>query len=132
MKATPSPTLSVTMALTLMRAPSGPDTQTSLPSRMFRLLASRGFTSMNMSCCSSASQGFIEVNPRDANNLNIRDGNDVWVSGPEGARIRVKAMVTERVGEGVAFMPFHFGGHLERSEERRVGKECRCRWWPYR
>src|SRR5438093_5368327 len=19
----------------------------------------------------------------------------------------------------------------ERSEERRVGKECRCRWWPY-
>ena len=56
---------------------------------------------------------FIEVNPRDANNLNIRDGNDVWVSGPEGGRIRVKAMVTERVGEGVAFMPFHFGGHLE-------------------
>jgi len=56
---------------------------------------------------------FIEVNPRDANNLNIRDGNDVWVSGPEGGRIKVKAMVTERVGEGVAFMPFHFGGHLE-------------------
>ena len=23
------------------------------------------------------------------------------------------AMVTERVGEGVAFMPFHFGGHME-------------------
>ena len=23
------------------------------------------------------------------------------------------AMVTERVGAGVAFMPFHFGGHLE-------------------
>mgnify|MGYP000501024528 CR=1 FL=1 len=20
---------------------------------------------------------------------------------------------------------------LERSEERRVGKECRTRWWPY-
>ncbi|WP_227714975.1 molybdopterin-dependent oxidoreductase [Marinobacter sp. DY40_1A1] len=56
---------------------------------------------------------FIEVNPRDANNLNIRDGNDVWVSGPEGGRIKVKALVTERVGEGVAFMPFHFGGHLE-------------------
>ncbi|MFO7529598.1 MAG: formate dehydrogenase subunit alpha [Marinobacter sp.] len=56
---------------------------------------------------------FIEVNPRDANNLNIRDGNDVWVSGPEGGRIKVKALVTERVGEGVAFMPFHFGGELE-------------------
>ena len=56
---------------------------------------------------------FIEVNPRDANNLNIRDGHDVWVAGPEGGRIKVKAMVTERVGEGVAFMPFHFGGHYQ-------------------
>jgi len=61
---------------------------------------------------------FIEVNPRDANNLNIRDGKDVWVSGPEGGRIKVKAMVTERVGEGVAFMPFHFGGHLEGKDLR--------------
>jgi len=61
---------------------------------------------------------FIEVNPRDANNMNIRDGKDVWVSGPEGARIKVKAMVTERVGEGVAFMPFHFGGHLEGKDLR--------------
>src|SRR6056297_2305771 len=61
---------------------------------------------------------FIEVNPRDANNLNIRDGNDVWVSGPEGARIKVKAMVTERVGEGVAFMPFHFGGHYQGKDMR--------------
>lgn len=61
---------------------------------------------------------FIEVNPRDANNLNIRDGKDVWVSGPEGGRIKVKAMITERVGEGVAFMPFHFGGHLEGKDLR--------------
>ncbi len=61
---------------------------------------------------------FIEVNPRDANNLNIRDGKDVWVAGPEGGRIKVKAMVTERVGEGVAFMPFHFGGHLEGKDLR--------------
>jgi formate dehydrogenase major subunit len=61
---------------------------------------------------------FIEVNPRDANNLNIRDGADVWVEGPEGARIKVKAMVTNRVGTGVAFMPFHFGGHLEGKDLR--------------
>ncbi len=27
-------------------------------------------------------------------------------------------MVTERVGEGVAFMPFHFGGHLEGKDLR--------------
>src|SRR5688572_3725586 len=23
------------------------------------------------------------------------------------------------------------GAAIARSEERRVGKECRCRWWPY-
>jgi formate dehydrogenase major subunit len=56
---------------------------------------------------------FIEINPRDAHDRNIRDGKDVWVAGPEGGRIRVKAMITERVGEGVVFMPFHFGGYLE-------------------
>ena len=26
---------------------------------------------------------------------------------------------------------FHFDGKAERSEERRVGKECRSRWSPY-
>ncbi|WP_227663833.1 formate dehydrogenase subunit alpha [Marinobacter salarius] len=61
---------------------------------------------------------FIEVNPYDANNLDIREGKDVWVSGPEGARIKVKAMITERVGRGVVFMPFHFGGHLEGKDLR--------------
>jgi formate dehydrogenase major subunit len=61
---------------------------------------------------------FIEINPRDANNLNVRDGSDVWVHGPEGAKIKVKAMVTERVGEGVAFMPFHFGGHYQGKDLR--------------
>ena len=53
---------------------------------------------------------FCEINPFDAHNGGIRDGQDVWVHGPEGGRIRVKAMITERVGRGVAFMPFHFGG----------------------
>ena len=61
---------------------------------------------------------FVEVNPRDANNLGIRDGKQVWVEGPEGAKVKVMAMVTERVGEGVAFMPFHFGGHLEGEDLR--------------
>ena len=56
---------------------------------------------------------FVEINTRDANNLGVRDGVQVWVEGPEGAKVKVMAMVTERVGEGVAFMPFHFGGHLE-------------------
>ncbi|WP_299818104.1 formate dehydrogenase subunit alpha [uncultured Jannaschia sp.] len=61
---------------------------------------------------------FVEINPRDAGNLGITEGANVWVEGPEGGRIIVKAMVTPRVGEGVAFMPFHFGGIFEGRDLR--------------
>ncbi len=61
---------------------------------------------------------FVEINPRDANNLGVRDGAQVWVEGPEGGKVKVMAMVTPRVGEGVAFMPFHFGGHFEGEDQR--------------
>ncbi len=61
---------------------------------------------------------FVEINPWDANNKNIRDGQDVWVIGPEGGRVKVKAMLTERVGRGVAFMPFHFGGQFQGKDLR--------------
>ena len=61
---------------------------------------------------------FVEVNPRDANNLGVRDGAMVWVEGPEKGKVLVKAMLTNRVAPGVAFMPFHFGGHWQ-GEDRR-------------
>ncbi len=61
---------------------------------------------------------FIEINPRDANNLGVRDKAQVWVEGPEGGKVKVMAMVTERVGAGVAFMPFHFGGHFQGIDQR--------------
>ncbi|MEV8467159.1 formate dehydrogenase subunit alpha [Fluviibacterium sp. DFM31] len=61
---------------------------------------------------------FVEINPRDANNLGVRDGAQVWVEGPEGGKVKVMAMVTNRVGEGVAFMPFHFGGHFQGEDQR--------------
>ena len=56
---------------------------------------------------------FCEVNPIDANDVGIRDGQDMWVHSPEGGKVLVKALVTERVAPGVAFMPFHFGGHWQ-------------------
>jgi formate dehydrogenase major subunit len=56
---------------------------------------------------------FCEINPFDANNAGIREGADMWVESPEGGRVKVKAMVTERVGRGVVFLPFHFAGHWE-------------------
>jgi formate dehydrogenase major subunit len=61
---------------------------------------------------------FVEMHPRDANNAGVKDGDDVWVEGAEGAKVKVKAMVTRRVAAGVAFMPFHFGGHFEGKDLR--------------
>jgi formate dehydrogenase major subunit len=56
---------------------------------------------------------FIEISPADASDRGINDGAWVWVTGAEnGSRAKVKALVTERVGKGVAWMPFHFGGWL--------------------
>ena len=61
---------------------------------------------------------FVEINPFDANQLRVRDGSWVWVEGPEKGKVKVKAMVTERVGRGVAFMPFHFGGWFQGKDLR--------------
>jgi formate dehydrogenase major subunit len=56
---------------------------------------------------------FVEMHPRDANNAGVKDGDDVWLEGAEGSRVKVKALVTRRVSSGVAFMPFHFSGHMQ-------------------
>ena len=61
---------------------------------------------------------FAEINPRDANNAGVRDGADMWLEGPEGGRIRIKAMVTERVAPGVVFAPYHFGGRFQGNDLR--------------
>ena len=51
--------------------------------------------------------------------VTIQDGGFVWVLGPEnGARARVKALVTDRVARGVAFMPFHFSGWYQGVDQR--------------
>jgi len=56
---------------------------------------------------------FVEINPADANNLGVKDGDWVWLEGAEGGRIKIKAMVVPRVGQGVVWTPFHFGGWFE-------------------
>ena len=61
---------------------------------------------------------FVELHARDANNNGVREGDDVWVESPEGAKIKVKAMITRRVESGVAFLPFHFGGHFQGEDLR--------------
>ena len=62
---------------------------------------------------------FVEINPADAAERGVSDGGWVWVTGPEGgSKARVKALVTERVAKGVAFMPFHFAGWFEGQDQR--------------
>jgi len=60
---------------------------------------------------------FVELNPVDANNNGIKEGGTVWVETPSG-KIKVKALITERVKPGVAFVPFHFGGVFEGKDLR--------------
>jgi formate dehydrogenase major subunit len=62
---------------------------------------------------------FAEINIVDANNNGIRDGQQIWVEGPEGGRIKVMAKVTqEGVAAVVVWMPFHFGGHFQGRDLR--------------
>jgi formate dehydrogenase major subunit len=62
---------------------------------------------------------FAEINPADANDHGIKDGQQIWVEGAEGARLKVMALVTRRVAKGVVWLPFHFAGHLQ-GEDRRA------------
>ncbi len=63
---------------------------------------------------------FIEINTADAAERGIKDGGWVWVFGAADTmpKVKVKALVTERVGRGVAWMPFHFGGWFQGEDQR--------------
>ena len=56
---------------------------------------------------------FVEINPKDANDRGIRNNEYVWVETPTKARMKVKSQITERVGSGTVFLPFHFAGWWE-------------------
>src|SRR5262249_13874453 len=62
---------------------------------------------------------FVEINTADAAERGIRDGGWVWVTGPESnARARMKALVTERVGRGLVWCPYHFAGWFQGVDQR--------------
>jgi len=73
---------------------------------------------------------FIEINPMDAAAKGIKNWEFVWVYSPnskdlvygddpkEPVRLRVRAMLTDRVGKGVAWMPYHFAGHWMGQDRR--------------
>jgi formate dehydrogenase major subunit len=55
-------------------------------------------------------ENFVEINPKDANDRGVKAGDYVWVKTPTGAQLKVRALVTQRVGPGTTFVPFHFSG----------------------
>jgi formate dehydrogenase major subunit len=61
---------------------------------------------------------FCEINPADAGKLGVKAGGKVWLHSPEGGKVLVNALVTERVAAGVVFMPFHFGGFWQGQDLR--------------
>ncbi len=56
---------------------------------------------------------FAEINPKDAHDAGISHWQYIWLEGAEGGRIKVRAMITPRVGAGVVWTPFHFGGWFQ-------------------
>ncbi len=54
-----------------------------------------------------APEGFLEINPGDADQLGIRAGDEVRVTSRRG-QIRTRTVLTDRVEAGLVFMPFHF------------------------
>jgi formate dehydrogenase major subunit len=63
---------------------------------------------------------YVEINTADAAERGIRDGSWVLVYGPADTRpkTKMKALVTERVGKGVAWMPYHFAGWFQTVDQR--------------
>src|SRR4051812_18791348 len=55
-------------------------------------------------------ENFVEINTKDASDRGIKYWDYVWVKTPTGAQLKVRALVTDRVGKGTGFIPFHFAG----------------------
>lgn len=52
-------------------------------------------------------EGFVEINPKDAEMLGIKKNDMVKVVSRRGD-LKTKAKITDRVGKGMVFIPFHF------------------------
>src|SRR5256886_9105413 len=64
----------------------------------------------------------------------VRRDRDRAILGADPALTQQKAGHALPLGQMLGVVPvveFVLGGAAERSEERRVGKECRSRWSPY-
>ena len=76
--------------------------------RIYYHFHTRTMTGRSESLNREAPEGYIEINPADAKELNIRHGGKVKVSSRRG-QVITKALVTDKVPSKTLFMPFNFG-----------------------
>lgn len=56
---------------------------------------------------------FAEIHPKTASKYGILDGEQIWLYGTNGGRIKTAAKVTYKVGEDTIFLPQNFSGQWE-------------------
>ena len=76
--------------------------------RIYYHFHTRTMTGRSETLNREAPEGYIEINPSDARELNIRNGNKVKVSSNRG-QVITRALITEMVPPKTVFMPFNFG-----------------------
>jgi len=51
--------------------------------------------------------GYVEINPKDAEGLKVKKGDQVKISSRRG-KLPTQVLITKKVKEGSVFIPFHF------------------------
>ena len=60
---------------------------------------------------------FVEIHPDKAAEMNIRNGDQLWIYGTNGARILVPAKISTRVDYNSIWLPQNFSG-MDQGESR--------------
>jgi NADH-quinone oxidoreductase chain G len=69
---------------------------------------SGSLTALSKNLEQAVSDAYLQINPEDAKKYRIEDESFVKLTGRSGARIFMKARVTDEVAEGTVFAPSHF------------------------
>jgi formate dehydrogenase major subunit len=55
-------------------------------------------------------EAYVEISPKAAADRGVRDGEYIWMTTPTGARLKLKAQITPKVGNDTVFVPYSFSG----------------------
>jgi predicted molibdopterin-dependent oxidoreductase YjgC len=64
-------------------------------------------TRRNVGLTEKQPEAFVEIHPKDARKLGVKDGSMVDVLSRRG-KVRCRAMISRQVRRGAIWMPFHF------------------------